>query len=88
MTALTNLSRALGAALFAVVLLTGCSKEELVAPTIQEDGVNKVRVITVPMDDTRQDAFKPGSTGEDTSISDDGDDVGDGERNRKKKPSN
>ncbi len=86
MMSLFSPSRLLGAALLAVLLLTGCAKDELLAPARMDDGSGKVRVITVPLDDAGQDAAKPGSTGDNSSISDDGDDVGDGERNRKKKP--
>jgi hypothetical protein len=71
-----------------LLALSSCSKEELLAPTSDEHGIGKVRVTTVPMDDTQQDSSKPAPSAGDTSISDDGDDVGDGERNRKKKPSN
>lgn len=71
-----------------LVALSSCSKEELITPTSDESGISKVRVMTVPMDDAQNSSAKPGSTSGDTSISDDGDDVGDGERNRKKKPNN
>jgi hypothetical protein len=79
--------KSLLAILTSAFLLASCAKEELVPPAAADQGMGKLRVTSMPMDEVQQGAPKPGSTaGEGGSISDDGDDAGHGERNRKKKP--
>lgn len=78
----------IGLMLVSAILLAGCAKDEVTAPGPDAFGNAKRHNVIVPMDDGDQDSAKPNSTGDNSSISDDGDDVGDGERNRKKKPSN
>lgn len=72
-----------------VVLLASCAKDEVVAPS-SPNGSNKSLGTTLQSGESQE-----GSTGVNNGrdsgsdggwISDDGDDVGDGERNRKKKP--
>lgn len=72
-----------------VVLLASCAKEEVVAPA-SPAGTNKSLGTTLQGGEN-QEGSTGVANGRDTGsdggwISDDGDDVGDGERNRKKKP--
>lgn len=78
----------IGLLLMGAFLLAGCSKDEVIAPGPDAVGTMKRMNAIVPVDETNQESAKPDSAADDSSISDDGDDVGDGERNRKKKPSN
>ena len=77
----------LGLALLLVVVLTGCAKDELVAPAPANGNAKSLNVPMVT-DEPANGGTAPGSVkGDgDDPISDDGDDVGDGERNKKKKP--
>jgi hypothetical protein len=87
---LSNLSALM--ALLVVMALSGCSKEEGFAPCAKnsDESVGNEKRGSVGNEIDFNDArSKPGSTrgtSDGSSISDDGDDVGDGERNRKKKP--
>lgn len=76
-------------ALFALALLmVACGKEPLDPPAECTHGVAKGVPTVLNQDAPAQDSGNPkGSVdGNGDTISDDGDDVGDGERNRKKKP--
>ncbi|MBK9175190.1 MAG: hypothetical protein IPM46_02400 [Flavobacteriales bacterium] len=78
----------IGLMLMSAFLLVGCSKDEVIAPGPDSVGTIKRQNVIMPMNESEEDSAKPNSTSDDSSISDDGDDVGDGERNRKKKPNN
>ena len=84
----TSISLA-GFAVLLVFVLSGCTKDEndLVAPA-QPNGIAKGLGITIVSDGTANGATDPNTRDIDDgdTISDDGDDVGDGERNKKKKP--
>lgn len=77
----------IGMAVLLVVMLSGCGKDEVVAPATAPGVTKSIGSPTVtddPANSGGQPNFRGGSGNE--SISDDGDDVGDGERNKKKKP--
>ena len=83
----TILNRSIASLFVLAVLLVGCSKDECVAPSNHADGVAKGIHVTAVTDQPSNGGLQDsGKDGEDSSISDDGDDVGDGERNKKKKP--
>jgi len=79
-------------AIVVVMALSSCSKEDGFAPCQKADNENvgdEKRGSSGNQIDFNSAHSKPGATrgtGDGSSISDDGDDVGDGERNRKKKP--
>jgi hypothetical protein len=71
-------------------MAVGCAKEEAIGPChADESGTTKSKGgITSETDPSNSGQGSGRKTDKDgASISDDGDDVGDGERNRKKKPS-
>jgi hypothetical protein len=73
----------------ALLILAGCGKDELVAPGGAEQDVKVTRGSMDGSQSEKPPTNGPGPiVGDDggAGISDDGDDVGDGERNRKKKP--
>jgi hypothetical protein len=77
-------------AILVVMALTGCAKEDGFAPCQhdqeQDGGAKNGGGTDLEFNEV---GGKPGhlrGTGAGSSISDDGDDVGDGERNKKKKP--
>jgi hypothetical protein len=74
-----------------VLLLASCSKDELVKPCAQEDPAGQLRnmsVINGALDPALPGTAKAGGGNDDdndgTGIGDDGDDLGDRERTRKK----
>lgn len=72
------------------IIAVGCAKDEAIGPChANEGGTTKSKVgITSETDPSNSGQGSARKTDKDgASISDDGDDVGDGERNRKKKPS-
>lgn len=74
--------------ILAALLLASCAKDEVVAP-VGVTGTTKSLGTTLQSGENQEDSGSV--SGRDTNgdggwISDDGDDVGDGERNRKKKP--
>lgn len=74
--------------ILAALLLASCAKDEVIAP-VGAAGTAKSLGTTLQSGATQEG--NGGVSGRDTNgdggwISDDGDDVGDGERNRKKKP--
>lgn len=80
-------------ALVAVMALSSCSKEEGFAPCAKQNEENlgdaksgDANGTMMDVDDARNKPGHTRGTSDGSSISDDGDDVGDGERNRKKKP--
>ncbi|MBK6829915.1 MAG: hypothetical protein IPG92_03830 [Flavobacteriales bacterium] len=76
-------------ALFALLLImAGCAKEPLDRPSECATGVAKGVPTVLSMDAPTENSGDPkgDADGNGDTISDDGDDVGDGERNRKKKP--
>lgn len=77
-------------ALLAVALLVACGKEPLDGPAqVDAAGIAKGLPTVSDMSGTDEDCTgnpKEVTDGNGDTISDDGDDVGDGERNRKKKP--
>lgn len=90
----TILHRFAAAALIAALALAGCSKDDAVAPCGKEDReAGDAKLLTGTSVETPQhvgSARKPVKDAEPVGISDDGDDVGDGERNKKtkKRPAN
>jgi len=83
----TSLNSLLGIAMLVMVVLSSCAKDELVAPA-STPGVSKSLTVPTVTDGQANGPSDPGSRGDTDggSISDDGDDVGDGERHKKKKP--
>ncbi|MCC6939547.1 MAG: hypothetical protein IT226_15120 [Flavobacteriales bacterium] len=81
-------NRSIASLFVLVVLLAGCSKEECVAPSDRATEVAKSLHPVPSTGEPMNGVLQPGSVkdGGNSSISDDGDDVGDGERNKKKKP--
>ncbi|MFZ1693977.1 MAG: hypothetical protein WAT74_12325 [Flavobacteriales bacterium] len=76
-------------ALVVSMALTGCSKDDGFAPCQhQEENNGNAKMMGGNATEYRDAQGRNGTRGTDgdSSISDDGDDVGDGERNRKKKP--
>lgn len=75
-------------ALVVSMALTGCSKDDGFAPCQkQEENNGNAKMMGGASVEFRDEQGRNGrGTDGDSSISDDGDDVGDGERNRKKKP--
>lgn len=89
MTAFRSLHRfGIGLIASMILLLTSCAKEELVAPA-GAPVAGKSLSTTLQSGSTENGSTDVrDSAGDGGWISDDGDDVGDGERNRKKKPTN
>ncbi|MCB0769500.1 MAG: hypothetical protein KDC00_03745 [Flavobacteriales bacterium] len=94
---LLGISRMIGALLVTSLLLVSCTKEEVVEPCHDETGTVNAKGRTVPVTDTNSGEVnglngrgtvnpKDGGTegGDDTDISDDGDDLSDSERRRVK----
>lgn len=83
----TSLNNLLGIALLVMVVLSSCAKDELVAPA-STVGVTKGLTVPTVTGGSANGASDSGSRDDNDggAISDDGDDVGDGERNKKKKP--
>lgn len=79
-------------AILAMLAVTGCAKDDGFAPCQhEEENVGNAKSSVGAAIDLNDAAGKPGQlrgTSGGSSISDDGDDVGDGERNKKKKPNN
>lgn len=80
-------------ALVAMLTLGSCAKEEGFAPcskqsegSIGDAKSGDANGTLLDIDDARSKPGHTRGTTDGSSISDDGDDVGDGERNRKKKP--
>ena len=70
------------------LLMVACGKEPLDPPADRSHGMTKGIPTVLNQDAPAQDSGNPKGSmdGNGDTISDDGDDVGDGERNRKKKP--
>ena len=73
--------------LLVVLFLAACGKEELVPPVVMERGATKAELPSgMNGTDRPMGAFKEGNGSDDggLGIGDDGDDLGDRERNRKR----
>ena len=83
----TSLSSLLGITLLVMVVLSSCAKEEIVEPA-SSVGIAKGLTVPTVTHGSANGASESGSRDDNDggAISDDGDDVGDGERNKKKKP--
>lgn len=82
-----TLKKYLGIAFLMALLFISCAKEPLDAPAGYTGDLSKDLSTPPTVDDPANGGtVGNGRDGDTGSISDDGDDVGDGERNKKKKP--